>query len=308
MSTWTTAEIPDQSGKLAIITGANSGIGYHTARYLARAGARVILACRNIEKAEAAKKRLAAENPAGNFMTAWLDLASLNSVEHFADAFLKQAQPLDLLINNAGIMALPRRRITEDGFEAQFGTNHLGHFALTGRLMPSLLASSAGRIVTVSSIAHRGGKIRFHDPQWKLGYTPWPAYRQSKLANLLFGLELERRLEKHGGNTISVVAHPGVAQTNLFASGPGSISIVMRKIYDWVLKFIAQSDEQGALPSLYAATSSETVGGNFYGPDGFQQLKGFPVEVKAQRQAYNTKLAERLWNLSEELTGVRYQL
>lgn len=307
MDQWTAAEIPNQSGKRALITGANSGIGFHAARHLAKAGAEVILACRDMNKAEAARQRILSEAPTAKVQTAWLDLANLGSVRHFAEIFLQQAKPLDLLINNAGVMALPRRRLTEDGFEIQFGTNHLGHFALTGLLLPSVLAAPAGRVVTVSSIAHRGGKIRFHDLQWKFGYIPWPAYRQSKLANLLFGFELERRLQRGHYHASSIIVHPGVAKTNLFAAGPGASSILMRKLSELVLALVAQSDEQGALPTLYGATSPEAEGGHFYGPDGFRQMKGWPVEVRAEAQAYNTGLAERLWNASEELTGIHYQ-
>ncbi len=308
MEHWTAAEIPDQSGKQAIITGANSGIGFHAARHLAKAGAEVILACRDMGKAEAARQRIVGETPSAKVITAWLDLASLDSIRHFAEVFLQQSKPLDLLINNAGVMALPRRRLTEDGFEIQFGTNHLGHFALTGLLLPSVLAAPAGRIVTVSSIAHRGGKIRFHDLQWKFGYAPWPAYRQSKLANLFFGFELERKLQKGRYQASSIVVHPGVAKTNLFAAGPGASSVLMRKLSELVLFLVAQSDEQGALPTLYGATSPDAEGGHFYGPDGFRQMKGWPVEVRAEAQAYNPSLAERLWAASEELTGVHYQI
>lgn len=308
MAHWTAADIPDQSGKRVIITGANSGIGFHAARHLAKAGAEVILACRDMKKAEAAKDSISREFHDARLVTAWLDLASLDSVRHFAEAFLKQGVPLDLLINNAGVMALPRRKLTQDGFELQFGTNHLGHFALTGLLMPSILAAQAARVITVSSIAHRGGKIRFHDLQWKFGYIPWPAYRQSKLANLLFGLELERRLEKTGTHAVSIVVHPGVAKTNLFAAGPGANSAFMRKLSEIILALVAQSDEQGSWPTLYGATSPDAEGGGFYGPNGFRQMKGYPIEVRAEAQAYSTSLAERLWKVSEELTGVKYQV
>ena len=222
MSNWTTANIPRQDGKLAIITGANSGIGLHAARELARAGCTVIVACRSAEKSNSTRQRIVQEIPTALVEDAVLDLASLSSIRDFAQAFLATRRPLDLLINNAGVMALPSRMLTADGFELQIGTNHLGHFALTGLLLPALLAASAARIITVSSLAHRDGKIRLDDLQWERDYKPWPAYRQSKLANLLFGKELERRLEKSGSATQSIIVHPGISSTSLFRNGPGS--------------------------------------------------------------------------------------
>jgi NAD(P)-dependent dehydrogenase (short-subunit alcohol dehydrogenase family) len=306
MSKWTTANIPRQDGKLAILTGANSGIGLHAARELARAGCTVIVACRSMEKASSTRQRIVQEIPGANIEEGVLDLANLSSIRDFAKAFLATRRPLDLLINNAGVMALPTRQLTADGFELQIGTNHLGHFALTGLLLPALLSAPAARIVTVSSLAHRGGKIRFDDLQWEHGYKPWPAYRQSKLANLLFGKEVERRLEKAGASARSIIVHPGVSNTSLFSNGPGSGGGLMGTVIPVFIRFIAQSEEQGALPTLYGATAPEAQGGHYYGPDGIREMKGYPAEVKAEAQASDPALAARLWDLSEKLTGVHY--
>lgn len=303
---WTAAEIPSQTGKLALITGSNSGIGFHAANDLARAGCAVILACRDQKKADEARRRILRDAPKAAVETLQLDLAGQASIHAAAKQFMASGRPLDLLINNAGVMALPDRRTTQDGFELQFGTNHLGHFALTGLLLPALLAAPAARIVTVSSIAHRGGKIRFEDPSWNHDYKPWPAYRQSKLANLYFGFELERRLSKAHANAASLVVHPGVSNTNLFQAGPGQGAGLQAKLAPLVIAIIAQSDAQGALPTLYGATSPEAQGGHFYGPDGFREMRGHPVEVKAEAQAYDEPTAVRLWQLSEQLTGVHY--
>lgn len=312
---WTAADIPSQAGKLALITGANSGIGFHTALQLARAGGGVILACRDLVKADAAKARILAQIPAAEVETLALDLASLESVRTASSAFLSSGRRLDRLINNAGVMALPQRRTTKDGFELQLGTNHFGHFALTGLLMPALLkpapegaTSPAARIVTVSSIAHRGATLDFDDLQWQRGYRPWPAYRRSKLANLLFGFELQRRLERAHADAISVVVHPGVANTNLFAAGPGQGGGLLAKIIPLFISIVGQSEAMGALPSLYAATSPDARGGRYYGSGGFREMRGYPREVKAETQAYDEREAARLWQISEELTGVQYPL
>lgn len=313
MARWTTAAIPPQNGKLAYITGANSGIGCHAALELARAGAAVILACRDSAKAESARARILAELPRAQVETAALDLSRLDSVRAAAEAFLSSRRSLDLLVNNAGVMALPERKVTPDGFELQLGTNHFGHFALTGLLLPSLLRakSNPARIITVSSIAHRGATMDFGNLQWERGYEPWPAYRRSKLANLLFGFELERRLRRAGSPAISVLVHPGVSNTNLFKAGPGSAKgmrafIEQRFAVPLVIRVFGQSDAQGAWPTLDAATSPEIQGGHFYGPDGFREMKGYPVEVRAENQAYDEALAARLWQVSEGLTGVRF--
>jgi NAD(P)-dependent dehydrogenase (short-subunit alcohol dehydrogenase family) len=308
--------MPPQSGKLAYITGANSGIGFHAALELARRGCSVILACRDRARAEAARTRILAAVPSAEIDVAILDLASLDSIRAAATAFLSTGQRLDFLINNAGIMALPTRQTTRDGFELQLGTNHFGHFALTGLMLPTLLEprpnTPPARIITVSSIAHRGATMDFANLNWEHSYIPWPAYRRTKLANLLFGFELERRLERAYAATqqpaISVVVHPGVSNTNLFAAGPGSGGGLLAKIIPPFIALIAQSDAQGAWPTLYAATSQAIQPGHFYGPDGFRQMRGYPVEVHAEAQAYDEKLAEKLWEVSEQLTGVRFAL
>lgn len=302
---WTAASIPPQVGKLALITGANSGIGFHAALELARAGAAVILACRDINKAEAARARILSRVPSAQLEIVHLDLASLESIR---DAAQSIRRPLDLLINNAGVMALPTRRLTRDGFELQFGTNHLGHFALTGLLLPAVLSAPAARIVTVSSIAHRGGTMDFANLQWEHGYKPWPAYRRSKLANLLFGFELQRRLQRANASAISILVHPGVSNTNLFAAGPGQGHGLIAKIIPLFISIIGQSDAMGALPTLYAATAPGAQGGRYYGPHGFREMSGYPVEVRAETPAYDESTAGRLWSISEELTRVRYPL
>ncbi len=304
---WTARDIPRQDGRLALITGANSGIGFHAALELARAGCSVILACRDRTKADAARSRILAAVPQASIDVLLLDLASLDSVRAAAASFLTSGRNLDLLINNAGVMALPERRLTPDGFELQLGTNHFGHFALTGLLLPALVRPQA-RIVTVSSIAHRGATMDFGNLQWEHGYRPWPAYRRSKLANLLFGFELQRRLERARLPAISIVVHPGISHTNLFAAGPGQDGGIIAKIVPLVIALVGQSDAQGALPTLFAATAPEVSGGRFYGCDGFGQRRGYPVAVRAEPQAYDEALAARLWQISEDLTGVRYAI
>lgn len=305
---WTPAQIPPQHGKLAYITGANSGIGFHAALELARAGCSVILACRDRARADAARTRILAAVPAAEIDVAQLDLASLDSVRAAAQAFLATGQRLDLLINNAGVMALPKRQTTRDGFEMQLGTNHLGHFALTGLLLPAVLTAPRARILTVSSIAHRTGAIDFANLQWERDYQPWPAYRRTKLANLLFGFELERRLERAGAPAMSVVVHPGISNTNIFAAGPGQSGGLPSKIAPVFLALLGQSDAQGAWPTLYAATNADIQPGHYYGPDGFREIRGYPVEVRAEAQAHDAATAAQLWQVSEELTGVRYPL
>ena len=302
---WTAEQIPSQAGKTALITGANSGIGYQTALELARHGAHVLLGCRNEAKGQAALERLRREAPGASAEVVQLDMASLASIRAFAAAFPGRGIALDLLINNAGVMALPKRELTEDGFERQFGTNHLGHFALTGLLLPALLAAPAPRVVTVASLAHRTGKIEFDNLQRERGYEGWDAYNASKLANILFAKELDRRARAAHSRLLSVAVHPGVSTTSIFENGPGTTNLkaIMVKLLAPVLM---QNDEAGALPTLYAATSPAAHGGEYIGPDGFGELKGSPVVVQPRPQALDVAVGERLWAVSEELTGVHY--
>lgn len=304
MNKWTTKDISSQAGKLAIVTGANSGIGYHTALELARAGADVILACRNPLKAEEARAKIAAAVPQAAVEVAQVDMANLDSIRAFAESFVATGRKLDLLINNAGVMGFPQRTPTAQGFEGQFGTNHLGHFALTGELMPALLKTPHSRVVTVASIAHKGGRMRFEDPNWEKAYDPRKAYQQSKLANLMFGLELDRRLKRANADVASIIAHPGVAVTSIVSNGMGSG--VQAKIANTMIQLFAQSDARGAWPTLYAATSPDAKSGHYYGPDGIAEIKGLPVEVQPKPHAQDPVAAARLWHISEQMTGVEY--
>ena len=294
---WSVADIPDLTGRRAIVTGANSGIGLVAARELARHGASVVLACRNMRKGEAA---LATVRAAGaDAELAPLDLGDLASVRAFAAA---RAGPLDLLLNNAGVMAPPRSE-TADGFELQLGTNHLGHFALTGLLLGNLQAARAPRVVTVSSVAHRMGRIDFEDLQGERRYRRWRAYGHSKLANLLFMRELDHRARSAGSALVSVAAHPGYAATNLqFAAPPLHERLAMRVLN----VVVAQSAEQGALPLLYAATVPDLPGAAYIGPDGRGEARGRPQLVSMSERAQDPDSARRLWDVSESLTGVPY--
>jgi NAD(P)-dependent dehydrogenase (short-subunit alcohol dehydrogenase family) len=311
-SKWTAQQIPSQAGKTALVTGANSGIGYQTALELARHGAHVLLGCRNAAKGHAALQQLQREisdSSAAAFgyhaEFVELDMASLASIRAFAAAFAARGIPLDLLINNAGVMALPHRELTADGFERQFGTNHLGHFALTGLLIPQLLAASAPRVVTVASLAHRNGKIDFNNLQSERNYVPWNAYGESKLANILFAKELDRRARAAHSKLISMAAHPGISTTSIFTNGPGDkdLKAVVVKLIGPIIK---QPAAAGALPTLYAATSPDAHGGEYIGPDGFMELKGSPTVVQPRPNALDQTVAQRLWTASEELTGVNY--
>jgi NAD(P)-dependent dehydrogenase (short-subunit alcohol dehydrogenase family) len=301
---WTAARIPDQSGRTAIVTGANSGLGLVTARQLARAGAHVVLACRNMGKGESACGEIETQAPDARLELAELDLASLESVREFADRFRAAHDGLDLLINNAGVMASPRRS-TADGFELQFGTNHLGHFALTGLLIGEMEGREDARVVTLSSGAHRIGRIAFDNLGGERRYFRWRAYGQSKLANLLFALELDRRLRAAGSTVKSLAVHPGYAATNLQFAGPPGVDAAVMKLSNRV---IAQSDEMGALPTLYAATEPGLQGGTFCGPDGFLEQRGHPKPVAPNKAARDKDVARRLWEVSEEMTGVRFEL
>jgi NAD(P)-dependent dehydrogenase (short-subunit alcohol dehydrogenase family) len=296
---WTAEQIPSQAGKLAIVTGANSGLGLVAATELARHGAEVVMACRNIEKAEAAAEKISAETGVKPDLRQ-LDLGDLESVRSFAAGF--DGRQVELLLNNAGIMMTPQRK-TADGFELQFGTNHLGHFALTGLLLDGLQRADAARIVTVSSNEHKGGSIDFDNLQRETGYTPRGAYQQSKLANAIFGIELDRRLRAAGSPAISVLAHPGYSGTNLQSTGPTGMLNAALKVGNLLL---AQSPERGALPELYAATAPGVEGGEYYGPDGVQEMRGYPTLTETIPKARDAETGRRLWQISEQLTGVSY--
>lgn len=306
MSGWTAADIPDLQGRRAIVTGANSGIGYHTALQLARHGASVVLACRSAERGQAAFDRIRAAAPGADVALGALDLADLASVRAFASRHA--GAPLDILVNNAGVMALPRRT-TADGFEMQFGTNHLGHFALTGLLMPALLAVPEPRVVTVTSNFHRYGRIDFANLNAERRYQKWQAYGQSKLANLLFTLELDRRARAAGSPLRSLAAHPGSSNTNLALAGPRMArNRWMTRATERVLPFISQSADDGALPSLRAATDPAALGNDFFGPSELLQMKGAPVHVGRTKRAQDVETARELWTVSESLTGVTYPI
>ncbi len=305
---WTADDLPDLSGKTMVVTGANSGLGYEAALQFARKGARVVLACRDSGKARAAMAAIAALHPEALLEDMELDLANLASVRAFAQAFLARQGDLHVLCNNAGVMALPQRR-TADGFEMQFGTNHLGHFALTGLLVERLLATGGARVVNVTSGLHRIGRMPFDDLQWeRRRYGKWGAYAQSKLANVLFTFELQRKLDAAGASAISVVCHPGYAATNLQLVGPrmqgSQLLELMSKLANRV---VSQSAAMGALPILYAAASPDVRGGEFIGPDGLGEIHGYPRKITASARARDAAAAAKLWAVSEKATGVRYE-
>jgi NAD(P)-dependent dehydrogenase (short-subunit alcohol dehydrogenase family) len=303
---WSTADIPSQAGKLAIITGSNSGIGFQAAKELARAGATVILACRNAQKAEDAKNKILAEISHAKIEVGSLDVADLKSVREFSKKFIASDRELNLLINNAGVMAYLDRKVSPDGFEMQFATNHLGHFALTGLLLPALLSTAGSRVVSVASLAHRTGTMYFNDLQFEKKYKPWMAYAQSKLSNILFALELDRRLKILSANVESLVVHPGLSDTSLGVNGPGSKNKFLATVAKVISPLICQSEEQGALPTLRAATDPLAKGGEYYGPGGFLQWRGSPVSIRCTSEASSKEVAEKLWKISEDLTKVRY--
>ncbi len=300
---WTDAQIPALQGKTVLITGANSGIGYQAALELARHGAHVLLACRSKQKGEQALARLLDEAPGSSAELVLLDVSLLADVRRFVAEFLTRQKPLDILINNAGIMALNPRQVTTEGFERQFATNHLGHFALTGLLLPAIMAAPAPRVITVASLAHRGGKIHFDDLQMERSYSPWGAYNQSKLANILFARELARRAI--GSHLLSLPVHPGVSQTSIVDNGPGANDLKTRVVFS-LGKFLTQTDADGALPTLYAATSPDAHSGDYIGPNGFMEMKGSPVVVQPRANALDQATGQRLWSVSEQLTGVVY--
>jgi NAD(P)-dependent dehydrogenase (short-subunit alcohol dehydrogenase family) len=299
-SKWTAADVPDQSGRVAIVTGANSGLGYDTAAVLADKGAKVVLAVRNLDKGNEAVERIKKASPNAVVSLQELDLTSLDSVRKAADE-LRAAHPrIDLLINNAGVMYVPTRETTKDGFEMQFGTNHLGHFALTGLLLENILPVDGSRVVTVSSVGHRIlARIHFDDPHLQRKYNRVEAYGQSKLANLLFTYELQRRLSQKGAPTVALAAHPGFSDTELMRHLPGFIP-------EFLWRPFTQPADMGALPTLRAATDPGAQGGQYYGPDGLGESTGHPKLVKSSAQSHNEDIQRRLWTMSEELTDVTY--
>jgi len=302
---WTPADMPDLTGKVIIVTGANSGIGFEAAREFARKGAQTILACRSMERAQAALEEILAEIPNAPAEIMELDLASLDSVRQFADAFKAKYDRLDVLVNNAGIMMVPYGT-TEDGFERQLGTNHLGHFALTGLLLDRILATPGARVVNVSSMGHRMGEMDFDNLMYEAGngYSPARAYGRSKLANLLFTYELQRRFDQAGVNALATAAHPGGTQTNLSRHVENSW---YAKLLMPLMTLMMQSADMGALPTVRAAVDLAATGGDYYGPDGLFEQRGYPVLVESSGAAHNETDARRLWQVSEQFTGVQYE-
>ena len=309
----TTYDVPDQRGRRAIVTGANSGLGYEIARRLAEAGAEVVLAVRDPAKGEDARRSIAADHPGALLTVAEIDVASLASVARFAGEMTEAGRPIDLLINNAGIMAVPGRHLTPDGFELQFATDYLGAFALTARLLPLLRESESPRVLTMSSLAAWMGPIDFANLQGERSYSAWRAYGQAKLADLLFVRELDRRSRDGGWGVMAVSAHPGLTRTNLGQSGPGDdqrspLKTITQAITSQLMRLPigSQQPERGAEPALFAATSPAAIGGGFYGPDGLLELTGGPKPARVPRTARDAAVAKRLWDVSEELTGVAF--
>jgi NAD(P)-dependent dehydrogenase (short-subunit alcohol dehydrogenase family) len=298
---WSAADVPDQTGRTAVITGANTGIGFEAAKVLAGRGASVVLAVRNTDKGKDAADRIKAGVPGADVTVQRLDLTSLASIRTAADDLRDQHGKIDLLINNAGVMYTPKGT-TADGFELQFGTNHLGHFAFTGLLLDLLLPVADSRVVTISSVGHKIlAKINFDDLQSEKSYSRVRAYGQAKLANLMFTYELQRRMSGNG-KTIAVAAHPGASNTELMRNSPAPI----RALGNVLLPFIAQNAEMGALPTLRAATDPNVLGGQYYGPDGIGESKGHPKLVTSSEQSHDVAIQRRLWTVSEELTGVKF--
>jgi NAD(P)-dependent dehydrogenase (short-subunit alcohol dehydrogenase family) len=297
---WTADDIPDLSGRTAVVTGANSGLGYHTTRELARHGAKVIMAVRSDARGRSALEALRAEQPDADLELRYLDLADLDTVRPFAGGVPK----LDLLINNAGIM-MPPRTLSKQGYELQFAANHLGHFALTALLLDRMTGSQDARVVTVSSNLHKRGRIHFDDLHGEHNYSRTGYYAQSKLANVVFAIELNRRLRAAGLPVRSVLAHPGYAATNLQSTGPTGVGKLVMKVSN---RLFAQDAAMGALPQLYAATHPDVEGGQFLGPDGRGESKGYPTQVEPLDAARDRELAKRLWDVSEELSGIPFPL
>lgn len=301
---WTTNNIPDLTGKVIIVTGGNSGLGYESVKAFAEKGAEVILTSRDLEKGEAAKKQMASSNINGNVKVMQLDLMDKSSIKKFAEDYKKKYDKLDVLLNNAGIMTTPYF-LTKDGYEAQNGTNHFGHYVLTGLLLDLIKKTSGSRVVNVSSAAHKQGKMDFDNLLFEggKGYTPMKSYGRSKLSNLLFTYELQDQIEKNKVDAISVAAHPGVSQTNLAAHLENKVWF---KLLTPVFKMISQDQAQGALPQIRASVDASVKGGEYYGPDGFGELKGLPVKVKSNAASHNKEDARKLWEVSEKLTGVTF--
>jgi NAD(P)-dependent dehydrogenase (short-subunit alcohol dehydrogenase family) len=321
-----TKAMPELSETTIVVTGANSGLGYEATRIFAEKSATVVMACRSTDRGEDAAEAIAREAPSASLDVLELDLADLDSVRDFAAAFTGAYDDLHMLCNNAGVMAIPRRE-TADGFETQFGVNHLGHFALTGRLLDTLVETEGEtRVVTQSSKAHESGEIDFdsvarsatesangsavsNDPQRKRSYDRWAAYGQSKLANVLFAYELDRRLGAADHDVTSVACHPGYAATELQRRGPEMENSTVRKLLmEGANRVVAQSAEMGALPIVYAATASTIRGGEYIGPDGFRGMRGYPTRVESSDRSHDREVARRLWDVSEELTGVSFGL
>ena len=300
---FTADDVPDQTGRRFVVTGANSGIGFEASKVLVREGAEVVMACRSLERGEKAAEEVRRRDGEGKVRVEELDLASLDSVRSFAERFDDE---IDVLVNNAGVMAIPRSE-TDEGFETQFGVNHLGHFALTGLVLDRI--ADDGRIVTVSSGMHERGKMDFEDLHGEESYKKWDAYAQSKLANLLFAYELDRRLRAAGSSVKSIGVHPGYADTNLQRRGPEMAGSKLRKVMMVAAnKIFAQSAEAGALPTLYAATSPDAESGEYYGPGGLMNMRGTPEKQNSSKESHDEDDAGRLWEVSEELTGVEYGL
>ncbi len=297
---WTLKQAPTQSGRIAVVTGANIGLGYETALALAGKGCTVVLACRNAGKAEAAQAAILAQHPKARVESMALDLGSLRSVRAFASAYKKRHATLDLLINNAGIM-MPPFSLSEDGFESQLAANYLGHFALTGLLLPLIVKTPESRIVSLSSLAHKWSGIRFDDLHFTRRYDKRLAYGQSKLACLMFAYELQRRLTQAGSRTLSVAAHPGVSSTNLFQHLPKVV-----QLFAPLTELIFQSASGGAQPTLYAALGDDIQGGDYCGPQAMGEMRGAPGKVGSSRRSRDEAVAAKLWGVSEELTGVRF--
>jgi hypothetical protein len=310
MGEWTAGEIPDQSGRTIVVTGANSGLGFEATKALSRAGARVVMACRSSGRGERAAEEIRADVPDATLDVRECDLADLDSIATFGSAFRESYDRLDVLCNNAGVMAIPRAE-TADGFEMQLGVNHLGHFALTGHLLSHLVGTEGEtRVVTHSSGAHSGSEIQFDDLHSERSYGKWAAYGQSKLANLLFAYELQRRLDRAGIETVnSIACHPGYADTNLQFRGPEAAGSRLRYGLMRVANaLLAQPAERGALPLLYAATAPPAEGGAYYGPGGLLNMRGSPEKQTSGPASYDEDAAARLWEVSEELTGVTYDV